>query len=680
MGAMTQAWRARLTVAAIAAAVAVSAAAVAVSIGITADDNRSVPHVVFNAAVGFAFALVGAVVAATRPRNRVGWLMLAGGVLWALGELLVDLARHGIVAQPGSVPVASAFAVTGQAARGVGWALVTLAVPLFFPDGRLASPKWRWLVRLLVVIVVASALDPVLDIRGDLTDFGAWRNPVGLTHPWDAIGGVVFLAHVPASLVVTVGVVAQLVSRWRRGDVVERQQLSLLAGAALVAVVAAPVAIGVGGGGWLFGAAALPLPFAIGFAVLARGLYDLRTAANRTLVWVTLSLVVAGCYALVIAGVGSLVHVDLGAAWLPWVAAAVVAVSFAPLRDALQRAVNRLTFGRWDEPYDVLATLGQRLEATADVDRLLADVTTELESLGLRAVSISDSSGRVLAGDDEPAAGDDVTLPLSAYGSVVGSLRYRPPVTPLRSRDRQLLDDLAGHLGGVLHAARLTAELQGARERLVLAREEERRRLRRDLHDGLGPAMAGHLLRLDVIAGKVGATSPAAGDVEALRAELRATVLEVRRVVEGLRPPALDELGLAASIAQATERLTAGARVRLDLRVDELPPLPAAVEVAAYRIVTEAVTNVVRHAAAGSCLVRVTADGPLLRLTVADDGRGVPVDVARGGNGLQTMRERAEELRGRLQVVSTDGTTVVAELPLPRSSRPRRRAVAVESS
>src|SRR3954471_2244502 len=577
---MTQVWRARWTVTAIAAAVAVSAAAVGVSIWITAHDGRSVPYVVFNAAVGFAFAVVGAVVAAARPRNRVGWLMLGGGVLWALGELFVDLARHGIVADPGSVPIASAFAVTGQAIRGVGWAVVTLAVPLFFPDGRLAGPRWRWLPKLLVVIVVASALDPILDIKGDLTDFGAWRNPIGLTHPWDAIGGVVFLAHVPASLVATVGVVAQLVSRWRRGDVVERQQLSLLAAAALVAVVAAPVAIAFGGGSWVFGVAALPLPFVIGFAVLARGLYDLRTAANRTLVWVTLSLVVAGCYALVIAGVGSLVHVDLGAAWLPWVAAAVVAISFAPLRDALQRGVNRLTFGRWDEPYDVLAALGQRLEATADVDRLLADVTTELESLGLREVSIIDASGRALAGDDE-VADDDVTVPLSAYGSVVGSLRYRPPVTQLRPRDRQLLDDLAGHLGGVLHAARLTAELQGARERLVLAREEERRRLRRDLHDGLGPAMAGHLLRLDVIAGKVGALSPAAADVEALRADVRATVLEVRRVVEGLRPPALDELGLGAAIGQATERLTAGAGVRLDLRVDELPPLPAAVAVAA---------------------------------------------------------------------------------------------------
>src|SRR4051812_43144189 len=126
---MTQAWRTRLTVTAIAAAIAVSAAAVAVSIGITAHDGRSVPNVVFNATVGFAFAVVGAVVAAARPRNRVGWLMLAAGMLWSLGEVFVDIARHGIVTDPGSVPVASAFAVAGQAIRGMGWAVVTLAVP-----------------------------------------------------------------------------------------------------------------------------------------------------------------------------------------------------------------------------------------------------------------------------------------------------------------------------------------------------------------------------------------------------------------------------------------------------------------------------------------------------------------------------------------------------------------------
>ena len=356
-----------------------------------------------------------------------------------------------------------------------------------------------------------------------------------------------------------------------------------------------------------------------------------------------------------------------------------MAVSFAPLRDALQQAVNRLTFGRWDEPYDVLAALGQRLEATADSDRLLADVVSELRGLGLENVTIRDANGQLLAGADPSREGSEL-IELAAYGHAVGTLGYAPPVVPLRSRDRRLLDDLAGHLGGMLHARQLTDELQQTLERIVLAREEERRRLRRDLHDGLGPALAGHLLRLDLIAGSLDHEAPARAEIDALRDELGATVLEVRRLVEGLRPPALDELGLAGAITQATQRLTRATPISVDLRIAPLPELPAAMEVAAYRIVTEAVSNAVRHADASTCRVDIDVDGGLLRIAVRDDGAGI--DRGRSthdGHGLQTMRERADELRGRLQVASTAGTTIIAELPLPAGARPLTPATTADA-
>jgi signal transduction histidine kinase len=235
----------------------------------------------------------------------------------------------------------------------------------------------------------------------------------------------------------------------------------------------------------------------------------------------------------------------------------------------------------------------------------------------------------------------------------------------LRARDRRLLDDLAGHIGGVLHARRLRDDLQGAVERLVLAREEERRRLRRDLHDGLGPALAGHLLRLDVIAGEVDVSSPAARDIDTLRVELRTTITELRRVVEGLRPPALDELGLSGALTQVTHRLTIGTSIDVELSVDDLPALPAAMEVAAFRIVTEAVTNTVRHSSATSCTATITADDSWLRIRVSDDGKGFNVDGGVAGHGLQTMRERAEELGGRLHISNGSGVTITASLPLP---------------
>jgi signal transduction histidine kinase len=164
-------------------------------------------------------------------------------------------------------------------------------------------------------------------------------------------------------------------------------------------------------------------------------------------------------------------------------------------------------------------------------------------------------------------------------------------------------------------------------------------------------------------------------DVAALRGELGATVLEVRRVVEGLRPPALDELGLADSLRQATRRLAAG-RLALELQLADQLQLPAAVEVAVFRIVTEAVTNAARHSGAKRCQVTVEAVGQLLRVTVSDDGRGLAQSArggtGGGGHGLHTMRERAEELRGRLTLSSSEaGTTVTAEFPLPpRQTRP----------
>ena len=658
-------WPRRMTAAAIAAAVICGVGGVSVSLRIAVGDHQSVLAAAFNAGVVVAFTVVGAVIAAARPRNRVGWFMLWGGALWGLGGAGADLAHHGIIVAPGSVPGASAYAVAGSATRSLGWYLITLGVPTYFPDGRLQSPRWRWIPKVLVVIFVCAVLDPLTDKQADLTNLARWHNPIALARPWDLVSGLAFLGHVPLSLVVTVGIVAQLAARWRQGDAFRRQQLKLFVGAAALPILAVPIVFGVGygTGGWVFGAAALPLPFAIGFAVLAKGLYDLRTAVNRTLVWLTLSAVVAGVYALVIAGVGSRFNAS-SATWLPWVAAGIVAVSFAPLRDVLQRGVNRVTFGRWDEPYEVIAELGQRLEGSADIAGLLADVVIELHSLALSDVTISNLAGAVLAGDGGTAAGP-VALGLSAYGRPVGQLRYRPPATPLRARDHRLLDDLAGHLGGVVYAHQLTLDLQQALERMTQAREEERRRLRRELHDGLGPALAGHLLRLDVLAGKVGRDSSATADIDSLRHDLRSTVIEVRRVVEGLRPPALDELGLNGALAQVTQRLTAGTVTAVDLDVADLPPLSAALEVAAYRIVTEAVTNVVRHANATICHIALQAHDGTLEIVVSDDGRGIDHPKSTNGNGLHTMRERAEELRGRLDVRSEHGTTVAALLPLP---------------
>lgn len=653
------------TGAVIAAAILAAVAGIAVTITYATRHAESLIGPVFNGAVFLLFTLVGAVIVAARPANRTGWAMLAGGALSTTGSACVAIARPGILAGHAGAAVPLA-AIGGQGLRGLGWMSVTLLAPAFFPD--VERPERRWLRIAFVVIAIAAVLDPLLDPRADLMGVGTWRNPLAPGPPWNVFGGLAFVAHIPLTLVATIAVIRLLIARWRTGDRLRRQQLLLFAIAAAVPFVAAPLALVTPSGGWIFALAAAALPITMGFAVLARGLYDLRSAVNRGLVWLTLSATVALLYAGVIGGAAALPHVDPDVAWMPWVAAIVVSLLFSPLRDALQRAVNRVTFGRWDEPYGVLAMLGQRLEASADADRLLHDVVTELRSLGLQDVSIHDDEGRRLAGGtgdpDGEAAGTVEDVGLSAFGAPVGSLRYRSPASPMRERDRQLIDDLARNLGGVVYARRLTRDLQHALERVVLGREEERRRLRRDLHDGLGPSLAGHVLRLDVISDKVDPTSPARDDIEALRRELRATVLEVRRVVEGLRPPALDELGLVGALQQVGARLTNGSGVEFVLTVGTLPATSAAVEVAAFRIVTEAVNNVVRHARASLCRTSIDATATHLRIVVQDDGRGLP-DQPLGGHGMQTMRERAEELGGTIRVASGDGgVTITALLPL----------------
>jgi signal transduction histidine kinase len=653
--------------AAIATALVLSAAGLTVSIAV--DDHGLLDALLGVAVVGL-FNVTGAVVVAARPRHPIGWLLLWGGAAWAVGNAGIDAGIYGL-SHPGTIHAISAVLLAGGVIRDLGWFTVILGLPIFFPTGRIASPRWHRLPQLLVVVNVAAATNTLLAPDADLR-LPNWDNPLAPSGFWQVLEPVSFFLSIPLALVVAVLALLQLRERWRHGSQLERQQIRIVALAAGLPILAAPLAFVPGLPGDPFSILVLPLPVSIGFAVLARRLYDLRTAANRTAVWILLSALVAGIYALVISGVGG--ALDLGtAAWLPAVAVGVVAVSFAPLRDVLQRGVDRVLFGRWQDPYDVLARLGQRLEATADVHRLLQEATTELAALGLRRVRIENAYGQVLAESNADRAGEgtgkDDEVPLLVYGERVGTLRFHQPTTRLRPADRRLLEDLAVHLGGVLHDHRLTQDLQRALERVVLAREEERRRLRRDLHDGLGPALAGHLLRLDVIARELDSDSHPAELVQALREDLRATVLDVRRVVEGLRPPALDELGLAGAVEQSVHRLTAGSGIRVDVSVAPLPPLPAAAEVAAFRIVTEAVTNVVRHAEAGWCGVTLEQGPGVLRLVVEDDGVGIGVPRS-AGNGLHTMRERAEEMRGSLSVASGEvGTRVVAEVPLPSVAR-----------
>ena len=668
--------RGRVTAAAVVAAVVL---AVAGSAAGTAYDRPGTA--VFAGTLSFAFAIaavavVGAIVTLAVPGNRVGWLMLTAAAALGVGTAFTEAGIRGVVTVPGSVPGAAYLAVLGPGLQAAGLVIAVVGVPAVFPDGRLPGPRWRWLAWSAAAAAACLFLGNVLSPTSNENQLAHWHSPLGLPVRYGNVADALSAAGILLAVAAAAGAIAGLVARWRRGGRLVRQQLLLLALATWPpALVFLAILLNIGFPAWIFGLVLLPLPAAIAAAILHHGLYDLRRAAHRTLLWLTMSAAVVGIYAAVVITVAALVP-DHHAWWPPALAAALAALALIPLRDKLQRGVTRVVYGRWHEPYEVLAGLGQDLEAAADIDRLLDAAVAELSTgLDLRDVSVRDLDGTVVTGTkglagsvpgtDAVVGPGTVSIPLLAYGTPVGSLTYRVPDRPLSPAEERLLHDLARQLGGALHARLLRQDLQRARERLVLAREEERRRLRRDLHDGIGPALAGLTLKTETARALLPPGSDSASrQLHDLSEEIRRTVVDVRRLVEGLRPPALDELGLAGACAQAVERLTAGSGMAASVQAsDDLPALPAAVEVAAYRIVVEAVTNAVRHARARRCRVSIACIPAGVAVEVTDDGTGL---VASGhpGHGLAIMRERAEELGGTVTVKDgSPGVTIQARLP-----------------
>ena len=437
---------------------------------------------------------------------------------------------------------------------------------------------------------------------------------------------------------------------------------------------------------------AVIFPIFLGVAVLRFRLWEINFILNRTLVYTLLTLLVGGLYIGVVVGLGRLFQAQ-GNLWISLLAAALAAVIFQPLREFLQTQVDRLMYGERRDPYRVVAGLGQRLEGTVEPEAVLpVIVETVAAALKLPFVAIRLQQGETFttpAAYGTPPARQEglVSLPLIYQGAEVGRLLAAPRSgeAALSPTDQRLLGDLARQAGAAVHAAQISAALRQARERLVLAREEERRRLRRDLHDGLGPRLAGQALPLDVIARLV-KTNPAQAEalLSALSEQTQQAVAEIRDLINGLRPPALDDLGLSYAVQELAQQLTPGGEApQISVQsAPDLPDLPAAVEVAAYRISQEALTNVLRHARASQCTVRLSVQalsangGPAgspvgslpaewLVLEVTDNGIGI-TQPRPEGIGLQTMHERAAEVGGRLLIESSagSGTRLRAELPV----------------
>jgi two-component system, NarL family, sensor kinase len=637
------------------------------------------PHLWFSPLSTVAFAVVGALVASRHPRNPIGWICSTVGVFIGL---TLGAYGYSMAGQSGYLPLPGI-----EIAR---WLDTWLWIPatilpftfllLLFPDGRLPSARWRpigWASGLgLAAYTVGIALHP-----NPPSELNPPPNPFGIPAATAALDLLVTLANILIA-VGAVGSLAALVIRFRSSQGTERAQLKWLAYAGVVATLS-NIAIYV----WYVArpndplayeltiigssAALITIVLAAGIAILRHQLYDIDLVINRTLVYGALTAAVAGIYLLVVGGLGVLLQAR-GSLALSLLGVGMVAIVVQPVRDRLQRAVNRLMYGERDDPYAVLSRLGQRLEAVLAPEAVLpALAETIAQALKLPYVAValgSPDAGepRIAAAYGLPAS-QALRLPLTYQSERVGDLIIAPrgPGETFTPAEQRLLGDIAHQAGVAVHAARLTADLQRSRERLVSALEEERRRLRRDLHDGLGPQLASQTLTLTA-ARQLLQSSPAQADAllaEAIK-HAQAAVNDIRRVVYDLRPPALDDLGLAGALrAQAAEYEASGVHFRLSLP-DRLPPLPAAVEVACYRIAQEALTNVVKHARAQNCALTLAVDGAV-SLEVTDDGRGLPAE-RRAGVGLGSMRERAAELGGQclIETGPAGGTRVLARLPI----------------
>lgn len=418
----------------------------------------------------------------------------------------------------------------------------------------------------------------------------------------------------------------------------------------------------------------LSLPVVVGFgiAVVFYRLFDIRVAIQRTLVWSMLTALIVGVYVVVVGLLGALFH-DRGSALFSLIATGVVAVIFNTVRARFQGAVNWLLYGERDTPYEMVSALSQRMEKAIVPEEALAQIVKSI-AMALRlpfaAIELAQDHEFIRVTSWGETAQDLIDFPFNHGGETVGRLVVAPrtPGEALTPGDHRLLTGLLYHADSVVQAARLTSDLQRTREKLVLAREEERRRLRRDLHDGLGPTLAGLALQIDA-ASNLLEDDP--GKAKAIlldvKSQTRAAVTEVRRMAYELHPVTLEQLGLSAALTTNARQLADESGVCITVTVaNNIPPLPAAVEVAVYTICMGAMTNVVRHAQATRCDVQLSCNH-VLRLEVSDNGQGLPVPFRRGV-GINSMIERAAELGGTCSVEAepSGGVRVVALIPLSR--------------
>jgi two-component system NarL family sensor kinase len=649
----------RASPAAVHTAVTTLALAAASDVVLALDAGSGLARYKLAALVGLGFAAascaaLGALIIAQSKGNRLGHAFLVGGFgasCWLLATAWVD------------VPRSSSRPLLQWAAWLDNWTFVGLLVLvtwplLLFPTGTLPSRRWRPVAALSLFATGAVALVGMLD-PGQLSNVHAYRNPLPIPASWtwiEALG--------VAGFGVPVGVVAGMVAVHRRARLQPGPGVRLAVWAARVLALNFVLVLVLNAGGPVYAAtltASVTL-FAVAstISVLRYRTVEVDLVLRRAFVVAG----VAGASVIVFLAIFVVTELAIGSSLGAIIGGLAVALLAAPLRAGVSRRVDRLLYGHRD-PASAIAQVSNELDLADVPAAALPGLARALaEALGASAVVIepvpalrlpSGGHGRELL---EPILERD----LRHRGQQLGRLLVGARATDERyaANDLKLVEILAGQIAPALDALGLAVELQHSREDIVNAREEERRRIRRDLHDELGSALAGIALTLEAAHNSAGSTID--GLIESALDQTHTAVADVRRIVRDLRPPALDDLGLIAALRIHAEKLSP---LRVEFELDpDLGPLPAAVETALYRVACEALTNVVRHARARCCRVTIGVSDGGVTLRIEDDGDGFSAP-AEPGIGLRSMRERATELGGRLSFGRAQRGGAVLELWLP---------------
>jgi two-component system, NarL family, sensor kinase len=600
-----------------------------------------------NWAVAVVCCLLGLRIVAHAPRNTAGWMVLVMGVCSALA----------VGAQAWKTQFLAAW--LGNFIWWPSYALLPVTI-LVFPNGRLLSVRW-WpvmgvcLLGVLLPMVAfgwASWASPSTFWDVDALQGGGTR---GLPVLLGAIGLLSFFLGLLGSLV-------SVVVRWLRAAGPERGLLVWSVGCTALLIPALSVetfsqTFSPAWAPWVVFAAAFPVSALI--AILWYGLYDIDLLIHRSLLYGLLTVILTATY---------LLSVLVSTSSLPTqtnvVGTVTVVLLLAPVHRLLRGQVDRWLYGDRADPYRALTQLGERLVNPLPPDEVLLEVARSIaNALKLPYVAINEGHRSVepLATYGTSRQWPQLSVPLKQDGVLVGSMvvEARAPEEWFGRREQHLLNDLARQVALAVRSARLAADLQRASEE----REEDLQHISTELHDAVGPSVAGVRLQADALRRTIDcAQTRSITKLDQIVDDLTKVSEDVRFLVRNVRPREL-RAGLLHAVRLRAEQFEyPGFSVDVSPN-NEFEQLPDAVERAAYRIVGEALNNIARYANASSCGIRLTRSADGLEVSVTDDGDGISPDAV-VGKGLESMRRRCESRGGTFRIESlTPGTRVVAYLP-----------------